>query len=128
MKKILSEVFNQQRMDRCVQVQRKIMQKWQETNSFQYRVVSEKSLEGLTLEELENCYFSVGVGDDLTDLPLIDTLIVFSMISQEHQKLSQRTPALGETEFKIRISVKTQFTEDEVFDLLEGLRIEMPSK
>jgi hypothetical protein len=60
-------------------------------------VVCTEPLAGKTLAELGKLYFSVGVGDDLTDLPLIDLLVVFSLLASAGQRLQ---PGLAPIPFK----------------------------
>ena len=111
----LSEQFSQQRMEKCAIVFRQILNNWMATNEFQPRIVADEPLEGKNLDQLGQMYLSVGVGDDLTDLPLLDALIVFQMLADHSQRKTERS---GNRE---KISVKTEFSEDEVFALLSQL-------
>jgi len=126
MEQRLSEMFNQQRMNRCLKVQRLVMDHWRKTNAFEFRIVSAESIAGKSLDELKMVYFSVGVGDQLTDLPLIDTLVVIQLIAGESRKLKQ---SKGQDNFTVKITVKTELSEDEVSALLQQFEIEIdPSR
>jgi hypothetical protein len=121
----MSEIFNQSRMDRCAKIQRAIMEDWRKTNSFNYTVRATQSVYGISLDELRTHYFSVGVGDDLTELPFTDMLVVFSMIEQECAALTNR-PNKPETDFTIRYMVTTDWPDEEAVRLRSRMRIETP--
>ena len=70
-------------------------------------------------------YFTVGVGDDLTDLPFTDTLVVFSMISQAIAALKAKVAA-NEKEGQIRFSITTDFPDDVATQMLSQMKIETP--
>ena len=40
-------------------------------------------IHGMAFDDLRRQYFSVGVGDDLSDIPFHDMLLVFSMLEQQ---------------------------------------------
>lgn len=124
-----SESFSQQRMDRCTEIQRAIMTNWQKTNTFTYVVRATESVSGIELAELRKHYFTVGVGDDVCDIPFHDMLVVFSMIEQECAALNERKnnpEAKSETEFTIRYQISTDFPDEEAARLLSGIQIETP--
>lgn len=119
----LTEQFNQRRMNRCTTVWRAISENGRKTEAFEYKVVCTEPLAGKTLEQLGKLYFSVGVGNDLTDLPLIDMLVVFSLIASKGRQLRQHKDP---KDFKLELQVKMariNFTEDEVFSMLNCIRI-----
>ena len=72
-----SEGFNQQRMVRCAGVFRKLVNNWAKIERFECRAVADESPEGKALDDIAKMCFAVGVGNDLTDLPFVDMLIVF---------------------------------------------------
>ncbi len=121
----MAESFNQTRMDRCVRIQQSILQNWQQTTVFEYTVRATESIEGLSLPELRLQYFSVGVRDELTDLPFTDTLVVFSMISQAIAALKAKMAA-NEKEGQIRFSITTDFPDDIATRMLSKMKIETP--
>src|SRR4051794_37238807 len=78
----MREEFNQARMNRCSRIHQLIVENWLRTKSLDYVVRAREPVAGLVLSELRLQYFSVGVGEDLTDIPFTDLLVVFSMIAQ----------------------------------------------
>lgn len=110
-----SESFSQQRMEKCTGVFQQIINHWIETNYFECRIVADEPIEGKTLDELGKMYFAVGVGEKLTRLPFLDTLIVFKMLADHHSKRTKREG------MKQTFTVKTAFTEDEAFALLSDI-------
>ena len=123
--KTMAESFNQSRMNRCVRIQQSILENWQRTTVFEYTVRATEPIEGLSLPELRLQYFSVGVKDDLTDLPFTDTLVVFSMISQAIAALKAKVAA-KEKEGQIRFSITTDFPDDVATQMLSQMKIETP--
>jgi len=124
-----SETFSESRMDRCAKIQRSIMDNWQRTNSFTYVVRATESLGGADLDQLRKQYFSVGVGDQLQEIPFHDLLVVFSMIEQEFAALEdyrRETNGRAEAQFTINYQISTNFPDEEAVRLLSGIRIEMP--
>jgi hypothetical protein len=118
------EIFNQSRMERCASIHRAILENWQRTATSPYTVRATESVAGLTLQELRLQYFAVGAGEDLTEIPFHDMLVVFVMI--EHttaalRKLDRNVPE-GTIEFKIW----TVFPDQEAIRLLSKIRIETP--
>lgn len=122
----MEEVFNQKRMDRCAKIQRAIMINWQKNNKFDYTVRATQAVSGMLLEDFRKQYFIVGVGNDLTELPFTDMLVIFSMIEQETNALKQRKPIKGEKEFKVKFQISTFFSDEEAARLLSSIRIETP--
>ena len=124
-----SEIFSESRMDRCSQIQRSIIDSWQRTNSFSYIVRATESLEGMDLDDLRKQYFSVGVEDQLQDIPFHDMLVVFSMIEQELAALEEYRQQSGgkpEPHFRIEYQISTDFPDEEAVRFLSGIRIETP--
>src|SRR5262249_44703394 len=121
MSNALDEVFSQKRMDKCTKVYQQILNNWISTKRLAYRVVPSEDLEGKTLAQMATLYYSVGIGNDLTDLPLLDMLVVFSMLRECYGQRQAGDPEPKE------LRVKTAFTEEEAFELLEGIVIETPS-
>ena len=121
----MAESFNQSRMNRCIRIQQSILENWQRTTVFEYIVRATESIEGLSLPDLRLQYFTVGVGDDLTDLPFTDTLVVFSMISQAIAALKAKVAA-NEKEGQIRFSITTDFPDDVATQMLSQMKIETP--
>ena len=119
------EEFNQSRMNRCVRIQQAILENWQRTTVFSYVVRATESIAGLSLDELRLQYFTVGVGDDLTDLPFTDTLVVFSMLSQSIAALKARVAA-KEKEGRIRLSITTNFPDEVDTEMLSQMKIQTP--
>ena len=120
-----SEVFNQDRMNRCVAIQRSIMEAWRKTNSFQYVVRATESVDGLSLDDLRKHYFAVGVGNQVTEMPLHDMLVVFSMIEQK-VAASKNRPKTPASEFTIKYQISTDFSDDEAARLLSQIQIDTP--
>lgn len=116
-------------MNRCAEIQRAIMANWQETKSLSYVVRATESVTGVDLDELRKHYFTVGVGDNLRDIPFHDMLVVFSMIEQacaalEKRKSNPKTKA--EREFAIQYQISTDFPDEEAVRILSGIQIETP--
>ena len=124
-----SEIFSQDRMNRCAEIQHAIMTNWQQTNSFNYVVRATESVAGIELSELRKHYFTVGVGDNLRDIPFHDMLVVFSTIEQQCAALEKRKNdpnAKNEQEFTIKYQISTDFPDEEAARLLSGIQIETP--
>lgn len=120
-----TEIFSQSRVERCMAIQRSIMDNWQKTNQFQYTVRATEKVEGLTLTELRKQYFAVGVGDKLTEVPFHDMLVVFSMIEQEWAALKNHVGS-DATEFTINYAFTTAFHDEEAVRLLSAIQIQTP--
>ncbi len=118
------EIFNQSRMERCAAIHQAILENWQKTSTAPYTVRATESISGLPLAEIRLHYFAVGAGDNLTEIPFHDMLVVFVMIERTTaamRKLDKQANA-GTIEFKIW----TVFPDDEVRRLLSKIRIETP--
>ena len=76
------EIFNQSRMERCAAIQRAILENWQKTTGLPYTVRATDKVAGLSLPELRLQYFAVGAGEDLTEIPFHDMLVVFVLLEQ----------------------------------------------
>ncbi len=121
-----SEVFSKDRMRRCTEIQRRIMDAWQATNSLRYVVRATEPVVGLELSDLRNQYFAVGTEGNVTEIPFHDMLVVFSLIEQEAAALKARDRTPGETEFKVSFRISTSFTDEEAARMLSWIRIESP--
>lgn len=122
----MAEIFNKQRMNRCLSIQQSIMDNWQKKNSFEYVVKATTSVEGMTLDELRTCYFAVGLNDAaLVEIPFTDLLVVFSMIAQQSEALKNRKDK-AEKKFTINYKISTAYTDEEAASLLAGIQIHTP--
>lgn len=101
------------------------MDNWRKTKSFTYTVRATQSVEDISLDEFRTHYFSVGVGDDLTDVPFTDMLLIFDMIAKQCEALDNRQDK-SKTDFKISYEISTEFSDEEANRLLSGIRIETP--
>ena len=121
----MREEFNQARMDRCSRIHQSILENWQRTKILDYVVRAREPVAELSLPELRLQYFSVGVGNDLTDLPFTDVLVVFSMIAQT-AALMRAKVAKNEKEGKFQFSITTDFSDSNAARLLSQMKIETP--
>jgi hypothetical protein len=121
----MRESFSQARMDRCSSIHFAIIENWRRTRSLAYTVRATEPVSALSMAELRTQYFSVGVGEDLIDLPFTDVLVVFSMIKQTVAALKARKDKPAE-EFKIQFSITTHFSDDDAANVLSGMRVETP--
>ncbi len=120
----LKETFNTFRMDRCQEVVSVIMENWQKKNSFEITIRATESVSGKSLADLLKSYFTIGAADKLTDLPLMDVLVVIDTIKQiglAHQR--HPTPKDGD---KISFELRTAFTFAEAAALLAAYPAETP--
>jgi hypothetical protein len=118
----LSERFNQARMEKCVAVYQQIIDHWMTSKRFDLRVEADESPERKTLEELGGMYLDLGAGGQLTALPFLDMLIVVKMVVDHNQQRAALQKELKESgEATQRLSVKTEFTEEEAFALLRDV-------
>lgn len=119
-----SEIFNQLRMERCATIHRAILENWQKTTSSPYTVRATASVAGIPLADLRLHYFAVGAGEELTEIPFHDMLVVFVMIEQTTAAMRRldKTTTAGTIQFKI----STVFPDDEALRLLSKIRIETP--
>lgn len=117
--------LDSQRMERCAEIASRIIANWEATNSFDYTVRATDSVGGLDLKQLRSRTFAVGVGNDLTELPLDDALVIFSLI--ERHSIAQRHLASSPAgTYSVKTDLPTQFSDAEVVRLLSQLRIETP--
>jgi hypothetical protein len=121
----MREEFNQARMNRCSRIHQLILENWQRTKVLDYVIRAREPLAELPLPELRLQYFSVGVGDDLTDIPFTDLLVVFSMIAQT-AALMRAKAARKETEGRFQFSITTEFSDADAVRLLSQMKIETP--
>jgi len=120
----MAELFTQQRMQRCADIALKIVVNWQRTNSFAYTVRATESVEGISLAELRKRYFSVGIGDDLVDLPLDDVVAVFSIVEKHSAAMKSRGTTPGQ--LSISLQAPSDFSDEEAARILSQLQIEAP--
>src|SRR5690242_17592693 len=66
------EMFSQQRMDRCMTIHRQIMDRWQETNTFDITVRATEPIAQIEFCEWRKLYFALGVDQNLTEVPFLD--------------------------------------------------------
>ena len=121
----MREEFSQGRMNRCSRIHQLILENWQRTKVLEYVVRAREPIAGLSVSELRLQYFSVGVGNDLTDLPFTDMLVVFSMIAQTAAIMRARV-ANNERDGRFRLSINTDFSDAEAVRLLSQMKIETP--
>lgn len=121
----MREAFSQSRMDRCGSIHFAIMENWRKARSLAYTVRATESVSGLNIADLRTKYFSVGVGEELTDLPFTDLLVVFSMIKQTIAAIKARSEKPAENS-KIKFSITTDLSDEDAKFLLSGMRIETP--
>jgi hypothetical protein len=115
----ITEIFNQQRIDKCSAVYQRIHNTCVERGFFDCRIVADEPVENQAIEELAKNYLAIGVGNDLARLPFMDSLIVLEMLKQYRAYTQGRKP---EGDFSITFKLRTAFTESEVFRLLDDLR------
>jgi hypothetical protein len=120
-----SEIFNEKRMNRCGKIMQQITNNWVRTKRFTFVVRATDSIHGITLDELRTRYFSVGIGDELTDIPFHDMLVVFSMLEQQGEALKNRKNKSAKA-FSVQFKISTEFPDEEAVRLLSKLRIETP--
>lgn len=118
------EIFNQSRMERCAAIHRAILENWQKTNASPYTVRATEAVAGLPLNDLRLQYFAVGAGEQLTEIPFHDMLVVFVMIEQTTAAMRRldKNATAGTIQFKI----STVFPDEEALRLLSKIRIETP--
>lgn len=119
------EVFSQLRMNRCVEIYRAIMDRWQQANSLEYVIRATEPVSGITLDDLRKQHFMIGVGSDLSKVMLADVLVVISLIEQEHAALKARKGSMPER-FTETYHISTEFSDEEVIRLLSQVEIETP--
>jgi len=103
--------FDQQRMNRCVEVFMTIHTHSAEIGVFDCKVIASQSFERATLDDVSHMHFLVGHGEHLTELPFIDMLVVFRMIADQYQRRthwSKTNDGLSQS-----FTVPTSFTETE---------------
>ncbi len=119
-----SERFSEKRFQKCMDIRTAIMKNWETTNSLSYIVRATDSVHGISLDELRKRYFAVGVNDNLTEIPFIDLLVVFSMIEQELEAIREREKSSGPS--KIKYQVSTHWPDEEAVQILSNVVIETP--
>ena len=101
------------------------MDNWHKTNAFTYTVRATDPIEGITFDELRKRYFAIGIGEDLTEIPFIDMLVVFSMIEQEAKAIKNR-PDKKAKRGEIKYQVTTDYSDEDAARLLSAIQIETP--
>jgi len=117
---MISEVYNERRMRKCGAIQQKVMENWRKSNRFEFVVRATEPILGKSIDELRQMYFSVGVRDDVTDVPFIDVLTIFTMIVQLVSQIKEKR---GQRLFTATLKIKTAFTHDEAFAILKQLQV-----
>lgn len=112
-------------MNRCSRIHQQILENWQRTKSLEYVVRATEPIAGLSLSELRLQYFSVGVGDELTDLPFTDFLVVFAMIAQTVAAMRAKM-AKNEIGGSFQLSISTDFSDTDALTLLSQIKVETP--
>jgi hypothetical protein len=120
-----NEIPKQARMDLCMVVERAIMDGWRKSGTLNYTARATAPIDGLTLDQLRNQHFVVGVGDDLVEVPLIDLLTIFSILEKEIAALKEARN-LPQGEYRVNFEVAPDFSDEEATLLLAGIRIETP--
>jgi hypothetical protein len=73
------------RLQTCSTVFRQIRDAADETGEMRFRVVTERPVEGRSFDQLRMQRFRIGVGNDLTELPLLDMLFVYEMVQHDQR-------------------------------------------
>ncbi len=124
-----SEPFGQERIGRCVGVFQRLASHWAAVKRFECRVVTDESVQGKTFDQLAKMRFSMGIGEDLTELPLAEMLTVFKMFSDHCARQESGRARRPQHEFTDRYTLKTAFTESEALailrDIVTGVGIEV---
>jgi hypothetical protein len=122
-----AERFSQSRMDRCAKIAVSIIDNWRRTNFFDYTIRATDSVDGISLDELRKRYFGVGVGENLVEIPFTDLLVVLSILKKDYEAIQRSKDKIAKAStFKIKVRVKTVFSDDEVLRLFSGVRIQTP--
>ncbi len=127
------ELFNQARMERCFDIALAIFKNWMESGRFDYTVRPDKNLDGMAIDQLRTEYFTVGVGDNLTDVPFTDLLIIFFVIEaqlkgMETGEMNFATNESGETNFKLDLQVTTDWPDEEAMKMISHILIQYPGE
>lgn len=118
MAETISAEFTQPRMQRCFDVFGKIRAVKEGKASGTCRVISDSAWDGKSLSDLAHQKFAAGVDDDLTELPLIDLLIVFQMLS--HFEENRSVPDGDRRTFVF----PTEFRSDSALSILRQIQRE----
>jgi hypothetical protein len=121
----MREEFSQARMNRCSRIHQQIMENWRQSKVFGYVVRALEPIAGLSLADLRLQSFSVGVGNDLTDVPFLDLLVVFSMLAQTAAAMRAKV-AQNEKEGTFQFSITTNIPDADAVRLLSQIKIETP--
>jgi len=109
------------RIEDCLALHRRIIDRWQETGAFDYTVASSRlPARSDTSGELR---FSITVGEHRTELSTRELLIVLELVRQE---IAHRDENPDQAAGPADLDVKSEFTEAEAFALLTGIPIEWP--
>jgi hypothetical protein len=71
------------RIPRCSAVFRLIRDASADAGKLMFRIVTDRAVSGRSFEELYSQRFRVGVGEDLTDLSLLDLQLVHEMVQHD---------------------------------------------
>jgi hypothetical protein len=122
-----SEVFSQARMNRCMKIYRLIADNWRVKNRFEYVVKATEAVHKLSLNELRTKYFEVGIEGETQQVPLIDVLVIFSMIEQESIAMRElEESGKKPSKFSVNLEVTTDWPDDAAVRLLSQLSISTP--
>jgi hypothetical protein len=118
------EVFNQDRMNRCIAIHQVIMDHWKKADSFEITIRATDSVHGITFSEFRTRYFAVGAPGNTKEIPFNDMLVVLSYTSKFIQATKQidKNAKSG----SIQIELSTDFSDDEAVEILSQLEIETP--
>jgi hypothetical protein len=73
------------RIQTCSAVFRRIRDASDEAGTLTFRIVTDRPVDGRSYAELRSQKFRVGIGDDLTELPLPDLLFVYEMVLHDQR-------------------------------------------
>lgn len=115
------EIFSQKRMDRCADIFLEIQNATVRSGKWDYSFKATGPVSGLTFDEFRKQYLLVGTTKKQREIPLLDAIVVWSMIKQEHKRamMLRKRP---QEDFK----VKTSWTDDELAVVLSEMQIATP--
>jgi hypothetical protein len=121
----MADNTEQERLGRCAAIASQLLDRWQATGRMDYTVRATEAVGGLELAELLRRPFAVGVGDDLTVLPLADVLFVFSLIEKRAAAIAplRNQPPV---DYSVQVHMPGELSRAEAVRLLSQLRIETP--
>lgn len=120
------DIYAQYSLDRfnmCLGVYRQIVDDRLDTGEDHARIIADAPIaDGVTLGELAERRFLVGIGEQLTDVQFLDLLIVFEAIRQDTLQREQHRQSKAEGDYKVELSLKPAFEKAHAFSLLEAMR------